>query len=196
MFRPMIVAPTLPRISSANGVLAFTSPPCSPCVSRNTSSATSHWWSCAPPIPSGSCSLWFGPATKPSSDIVMVTLTLLIESPARERLALWCAAEASSCAALFAMDSSEYEPGRVRLHSCSSENESFAVELVRPAACLRSQGAVCARRSDQSPTLAGADGRACHHGDRCAARDPCPPPPQPAPIRPPPPRPPATPPAP
>jgi hypothetical protein len=35
MFRPMIVAPAPPRMSSAKGVLALTSPPSSPWLSRN-----------------------------------------------------------------------------------------------------------------------------------------------------------------
>src|SRR5262245_4512573 len=78
MFRPMIVAPTLPRISLAIGVLALTSPPAPPCPSLNASSETSHRCSCSPPTPLGSSAVWSGPATKPSSDIVMVTFTLLI----------------------------------------------------------------------------------------------------------------------
>src|SRR5262245_28636478 len=80
MPRPMIVAPTLPRISSAIGVLALTSPPPPPWVSRNVLSETSQSCSASPPTPSGFSTLWFGPATKPSSDIVIVTFTLLIQS--------------------------------------------------------------------------------------------------------------------
>jgi hypothetical protein len=77
----MMVAPVPARMPSAMGVLALTSPPSSPWLSRNALSGTIHWWSCIPPFPSGSCSLWSGPATKPSSDIVMLNRSLLIETP-------------------------------------------------------------------------------------------------------------------
>src|SRR5262245_31950806 len=80
MFRPMIVAPVPPRMPSAIGVLALTSPPSPPCDSRNAFSGTSHSCSCSPPIPSGWLSLWSGPATKPSSDMDMVSRNLLIET--------------------------------------------------------------------------------------------------------------------
>src|SRR5438067_2833977 len=63
MFRPMIVAPAPPRMSSANAVLALTSPPSPPWLSRNALSGISHSWSCSLPIPSGCCRLWSGPAT-------------------------------------------------------------------------------------------------------------------------------------
>src|SRR5438067_1946292 len=81
MFRPMMVAPAPPRMSSANGVLAFTSPPSSPWLSRNALSGTSQPWSFSPPTPSGCSGDWSGPATKPSIDIVMFSFSLLIDSP-------------------------------------------------------------------------------------------------------------------
>src|SRR5262249_13454176 len=62
------------------GVLSLTSPPSSPCVSRNAFSTTNHSCSRIPPIPSGSFSLWLGPATKPSSDIVRFAFNLPIDS--------------------------------------------------------------------------------------------------------------------
>src|SRR5438874_2615339 len=81
MFRPMMVAPAPPRMSSANGVLALTSPPSSPWLSRNALSGTSQSWSCSPPTPSGCSGDWCGPATKPSIDIVMFSFNLLIDPP-------------------------------------------------------------------------------------------------------------------
>src|SRR4051794_20744152 len=81
MFRPMMLAPAPPRISSANGVLALTSPPCSPWLSRNALSGTSQLWSSSPPIPSGCSADCSGPATKPSIDIVMFSFNLLIDPP-------------------------------------------------------------------------------------------------------------------
>src|SRR5207248_1526266 len=38
-------------------------PPRSPCISLNALSGKNHWCSSIPPIPSGFCSLWSGPAT-------------------------------------------------------------------------------------------------------------------------------------
>src|SRR5436190_4867255 len=81
MFRPMMVAPAPPRMSSANGVLALTSPPSSPWLSRNALSGTSQSWSSSPPTPSGCSGDWCGPATKPSIDIVMFSFSLLIGPP-------------------------------------------------------------------------------------------------------------------
>src|SRR5215218_4872440 len=61
--RPMISAPTFASDSSTTGVLAFTSPPASPCGSRHAFSATTQSWRSSPPSPSGFSRLWFGPAT-------------------------------------------------------------------------------------------------------------------------------------
>src|SRR3954471_4706378 len=86
MFRPMMVAPAPPRMSSANGVLALTSPPSSPWLSRNASSGTSQPWSSSPPTPSGCSGDWCGPATKPSIDIVMFSFSFLIDPPSVDML--------------------------------------------------------------------------------------------------------------
>src|SRR3954465_10799872 len=79
--RPMIPAPTFSDIPSITGVLSLTSPPSSPCASRKAASGNAHACSAMPPTPSGFSTLWFGPATKPSSDIVMLNLSLLIVPP-------------------------------------------------------------------------------------------------------------------
>src|SRR5688500_16902444 len=68
MFRPITLAPTFSPDSSSTRVLSFTSPPCLQWASRQPASGTTHSWSRSPPSPSGFSSLWFGPATKPSSD--------------------------------------------------------------------------------------------------------------------------------
>jgi len=81
----MMVAPAPPRMSSANGVLALTSPPSSPWLSRNALSGTSQSWSFSPPTPSGCSGDWSGPATKPSIDIVMFSFSLLIDPPSFSR---------------------------------------------------------------------------------------------------------------
>jgi hypothetical protein len=86
MFRPMMVAPAPPRMSSANGVLALTSPPSSPWLSRNALSGTSQSWSSSPRTPSGCSGDWSGPATKPSIDIVMFSFSLLIDPPSVDML--------------------------------------------------------------------------------------------------------------
>src|SRR5215218_7285661 len=86
MFRPMMVAPAPPRMSSANGVLALTSPPSSPWLSRNALSGTSQSWSSSPPTPSGCSGDWSGPATKPSIDIVMFSFSLPIDPPSVDML--------------------------------------------------------------------------------------------------------------
>jgi hypothetical protein len=69
MLRPITPAPTFSTDSSNIRVLSFTSPPCSPCDWRQAASGTTQSWSRSPPSPSGFSSLWFGPATKPSSEI-------------------------------------------------------------------------------------------------------------------------------
>src|SRR4029453_10872856 len=86
MFRPMMVAPAPPRMSSANGVLALTSPPSPPWLSRKALSGTSQSWSSSPPTPSGCSGDWSGPATKPSTDIVMFSFSLLIDPPSVDML--------------------------------------------------------------------------------------------------------------
>src|SRR6266540_4959293 len=86
MFRPMMAAPAPPRMSSANGVLALTSPPSSPWLSRNALSGTSQSWSSSPPTPSGCSGDWSAPATKPSIDIVMFSFSLLIDPPSVDML--------------------------------------------------------------------------------------------------------------
>src|SRR5207247_11294353 len=86
MCRPMMVAPAPPRMSSAKGVLALTSPPSSPWLSRNAFSGTSQSWSSSPPTPSGCSGDWSGPATKPSIDIVMFSFSLLIDPPSVDML--------------------------------------------------------------------------------------------------------------
>src|SRR4051795_2965636 len=69
MLRPITPAPTFSNVSSMIRVLSFTSPPCLSCDSRQAASETAQSCSCSPPSPSGFSSLWFGPATKPSSEI-------------------------------------------------------------------------------------------------------------------------------
>ena len=69
ILRPITVAPTFSSASSMTGVLALTSPPSRPCGLRQAASLMTHSCSCSPPSPSGSASLGFGPATKPSSEI-------------------------------------------------------------------------------------------------------------------------------
>ena len=71
MFRPITAAPMFSSDSSNTGVLSFTSPPGAPWDRRQTASGTSQSCSRSPPSPSGFSSLWFGPATKPSSEIEM-----------------------------------------------------------------------------------------------------------------------------
>src|SRR3954452_18489764 len=78
MFRPMTAAPTFSSVSSMIRELAFTSPPSLPCASRQAASGTTQSCSRSPPSPSGSSSLWFGPATNPSTEIEMSHLSLLI----------------------------------------------------------------------------------------------------------------------
>src|SRR4051794_38550803 len=80
MLRPISDAPTFSNQLSTTGVLSLTSPPSSPCVRRKNSSGTSQSCSAWPPMPRGFASLWLGPATNPSSDIVMLNLSLLIAS--------------------------------------------------------------------------------------------------------------------
>jgi DNA-binding transcriptional ArsR family regulator len=81
MLRPITVAPMFSNQPSTIGVLALTSPPSSPCVSRKALSGRSHSLSCIPPIPNGFSALCSGPATKPSSDIIMFSLSSLIAAP-------------------------------------------------------------------------------------------------------------------
>ncbi len=81
MFRPITAAPMFSRASSSIRALSFTSPPSMPWASRQAASGTTQSWSRSPPSPSGFSSLWFGPATKPSSEIEMSHLSLLIVPP-------------------------------------------------------------------------------------------------------------------
>ena len=86
MFRPMMVAPAPPRMSSANRVLALTSPPSSPWLSRNALSGPA---SCGAPHRRPRAMLWrlvSGPATNPSIDIVMFSFSLLIAPPSVDML--------------------------------------------------------------------------------------------------------------
>jgi hypothetical protein len=65
----MIPAPMFSRDSSTICALSFTSPPSLSWDWRQAASGTIQSWSRSPPSPSGFSSLWFGPATKPSSEI-------------------------------------------------------------------------------------------------------------------------------
>jgi hypothetical protein len=67
----MTTAPTLAIASSTTAVLALTTPPSIPCDTRHASSSTTHPCRSSPATPSGSASLWFGPATYPSNDMEM-----------------------------------------------------------------------------------------------------------------------------
>src|SRR3954470_691283 len=81
MFQPITLAPMFSRASSTIRALSFTSPPCLSWASRQAASGTTQSWSRSPPSPSGFSSLWFGPATKPSSEIEISHLSLLILPP-------------------------------------------------------------------------------------------------------------------
>src|SRR4029453_10024184 len=81
MFRPITPAPTFSRDSLTTRALSFTSPPGLPWASRHSASGTPQSWSRSPPSPSGFSSLWFGPATNPSSEIEIWHLSLLIAPP-------------------------------------------------------------------------------------------------------------------
>ena len=75
MLRPMIVAPTFlfhpPAMSSSIPV----SPPSIPCIARKLRVANAHPCRSIPRSPSGFSRLCRGPATYPSSDIVMLSLS-------------------------------------------------------------------------------------------------------------------------
>jgi hypothetical protein len=71
MLRPMMLAPTFSLVPSMIRELAFTSPPSLSCDSRHAASETAQSCRDSPPSPSGSSSLWFGPATNPSAEIEM-----------------------------------------------------------------------------------------------------------------------------
>ena len=71
MFRPITAAPMFSRASATIREFSFSSPPSRSWVSRQAASETTQSWSSSPPSPIGSSSLWFGPATKPSSEIEM-----------------------------------------------------------------------------------------------------------------------------
>jgi hypothetical protein len=68
-------------VSSTTSESGLVSPPESPWRRRQLSTANAQSWSRWPPSPSGWSSDWFGPATKPSSDIEMSTLSLPIVPP-------------------------------------------------------------------------------------------------------------------
>ena len=76
MFRPITVAPIFSSDSSMTSVEALTSPPSRPWGPRQAASPKTHSCNFIPPSPSGFSLLWFGPATKPSSDIEMCNLSL------------------------------------------------------------------------------------------------------------------------
>ena len=78
--RPMIVAPALSTPSSTTSASSPVSPPSMPWRSRQLFSRTTHSWRPSPPSPSGCSSVWFGPATKPSSETEMSQITA-ISSP-------------------------------------------------------------------------------------------------------------------
>jgi hypothetical protein len=71
MLRPITAAPMFSTASATTWLLAFTSPPGLPWDSRQAASGTTQSWRRSPPSPSGFSSLWFGPATNPSSEIEM-----------------------------------------------------------------------------------------------------------------------------
>src|SRR5581483_8077795 len=81
MLRPITPAPTFSNVSSMIRVLSFTSPSCAPCDLRQAASDTAQTCSRSPRSPSGFSSLWFGPATNPSSEIEMWHLSLPIAPP-------------------------------------------------------------------------------------------------------------------
>ena len=83
MFLPITVAPTFSSDSSTTPVDALTSPPSRPWGLRQAASSNAHSCSCMPPSPSGSSSLWFGPAMKPSNDIDISNLRLATMPPRR-----------------------------------------------------------------------------------------------------------------
>jgi hypothetical protein len=69
MLRPITVAPMFSSDRWTTSLDALTSPPCWPWDERQAARPKTHSCSRMPPSPSGCSSLWFGPATKPSSDI-------------------------------------------------------------------------------------------------------------------------------
>ncbi|MEV6040496.1 hypothetical protein AB0L65_55965 [Nonomuraea sp. NPDC052116] len=71
MFLPITAAPMFSIDCSNTGVLGFTSPPSSPWARRKAASVATQSCSRSPPSPSGFSTLWFGPATYPSSEIEM-----------------------------------------------------------------------------------------------------------------------------
>jgi hypothetical protein len=84
MFRPITPTPMFWRDSSTIRALSLTSPPSSPWAWRQAASETTQSWSRSPPSPSGFSSLWFWPATNPSSEIEISHLSLLIVPPRRK----------------------------------------------------------------------------------------------------------------
>src|SRR5206468_4677813 len=77
--RPMMCAPAASNVSPNDLDSSVSSPPSCPCRSRKLLRPYSHSCSSSPPCPSGSSSVAFGPATNPSSDIVISALTFVIE---------------------------------------------------------------------------------------------------------------------
>src|SRR6266511_5841382 len=76
--RPITTAPCDFIASPKRSESALCSPPSMPCCARKLASANAHSWSRSPPSPSGCSRLGFGPATNPSSDVVISATTLPI----------------------------------------------------------------------------------------------------------------------
>ena len=79
ILRPMITEPTLSNDSRNTSSFIPDSPPSpSPCKARKVFVAKTQSWRRNPPSPIGFSALWFGPATNPSNDIVILHLSLLM----------------------------------------------------------------------------------------------------------------------
>src|SRR5205085_3906346 len=79
--RPITTAPPEASDSANTSESCPSSPPSRPCDFRQLAVASTHSCRPSPPRPSGSSSVWLGPATYPSSETEMSTLTLLMAPP-------------------------------------------------------------------------------------------------------------------
>src|SRR5688500_20194923 len=77
----MMVAPMLASSASTTAELSFTSPPSMPCGTRHAANGKIHSCSYSPPRPSGAFTLWFGPATKPWSEMEILNRSFDIYAP-------------------------------------------------------------------------------------------------------------------
>src|SRR2546423_2155076 len=88
----MTKAPTPCENCATTSESAPSTPPSSPCWARQPRVARAHSCSRSPPSPRGLSTLWLGPAAKPSSEMEMFAVTLLmaVRPPARDEIIAKC----------------------------------------------------------------------------------------------------------